>query len=51
MSENITWNTEGSSLCENIKGLCVFSGSGEDRIFLFVFMSAREEPFSCDSLD
>lgn len=51
VSGNITWNTEGPSLCENVKGLCVFSGSGEDRMFLFIFVTAGEEPFSCESFD
>lgn len=50
VSGNITWNTEGPSLCENVNGLCVFSGSGEDRMFLFIFIGAGEEPFSCESL-
>lgn len=51
VSGNITWNNEGSSLCENVRGLCVFSGSGEDRMFLFIFVHAEEEPSSCDSVD
>jgi hypothetical protein len=51
VSGNITWNDEGSSLCENVRDLCVFSGSGEDSMFLFIFVRADEEPSSCDSID
>lgn len=51
VSGNLTWNRQGSSLCDNVKELCAFSGSGEDRMFLFVFANAGEEPSACYSLD
>lgn len=51
VSGNLTWNEQGSSLCDNVQGLCAFSGSGEDRIFLFVFVNVEDEPLSCNSLD